>query len=100
MRRIEKAIQLEKALEEAKWEGNLSKTEAEENRQFLSQELSLRLHATYVPLNPQGKSPELVFDFSGTLRPGVPEVVAAKAAPEQDQPSVVLVLTPWYEIIR
>jgi len=72
---------------------------AKVNQQILGQELSLRLLATYVPLKSRGKPKEMEFEFQGILRQGVPEFVAAKADPQSDQP-VVLVLTPWYDIIR
>jgi len=78
----------------------IEEIEAKENRQILSQDLDLRLAATYVPLKPHGESPGSEFRFQGKLRPGVPELVAAKAAPQKDQPVVVLVLAPWYDIIR
>lgn len=73
---------------------------AKADQQILSQELSLRLLASYVPLKPRGNSPGTEFEFQGKLRPGVPEFVAAKTAPQKDQAVVVMVLTPWYEIIR
>ncbi len=78
----------------------MQKTEAEKNQEILNQELNLRLRATYVPLNAKTKSQGMNYEFQGTLRPDVPEFVAAVAVPGQNQPVVVLVLAPWYEIIR
>jgi hypothetical protein len=78
----------------------MQKTEAEKNQEILNQELNLRLRATYVPLNAKTKSQEMNYEFQGTLRSGVPEFVAAIPATGQNHPVVVLILNPWYEIIR
>jgi len=78
----------------------LVEIEAKMNQKILSQLLNLRLAATYVPLKPHGKAPGTEFTFQGKLQPGVPEFVAAKADPQKDQSVMVLVLTPWYDIIR
>ena len=74
---------------------------AKANEYILSQELSLRLDATYVPPKSRSKSQGAEFVFRGDkLQAGVPEFVAATAATQQGQPVVVLVITPWYDIIR
>ncbi len=79
----------------------IQKTEAEENQQICSQELSLHLQASYMPLKSRSKSQGMEFVFRGNkLQAGVPEFVAATAAPPEGQPVVVVVLTPWYDIIR
>lgn len=70
---------------------------AKVNQQILSQELSLRLLANYVPLKPRSKSSGTEFGFQGKLRACVPELVAVKTAPQKNQP-VVVVLTHWYDI--
>jgi len=75
---------------------------AKVNESIRSQELSLRLSATYMPLKARSKSQGMQFVFPGNkLQAGVPVLVAATADSQQHQPMlVVLVITPWYDIIQ
>jgi len=73
---------------------------AKVNEFIHSAELSLRMNSTYVPINARSKSPAMEFEFQGNVRPGIPEFVAAKEDPQEGGPLVVMVITPWYDIIR
>ena len=93
-------IEDDKALGGITTTDSIEEIEAKVNHQILSQTLDLRFAATYVPIKARDESAEIQFEFWGKLSSGVMEFVSAKTPSKEPGPIVVLIFTPWYDIIR
>lgn len=77
---------------------NQNKTKEEITKQIRDEKISLKLTATYVS---DEKKPKLInFDFrSSELQDKIPEFITPSGLNAESQKVIVLMITPWYEMI-